>query len=287
MTTPGNDPFMTPPPPGQGGPSSTPSSPVPGSHGYGSPAGPVPGSTGAPQYGAPQPYTTPGAPQPYGAPGAQPYGAQQYGPAGWQQPGTPAIRKTRGAKILTFVGVGLGVVALALLVTGFSRIAAAVAGGPSEIAQTIVSVPSPGMADADLTAGDTYEIWASQSTTFSPSVTDVLVVAPSGAEIPLTGATEAPDMSDLGFELLGRFTPTESGTHTLSVGEGADEVTLVPAGAFDDILEGLTGAGGMLVGGFLLGGLSFFLVVGGAIWWAVAASSNRKARAFGAGYPTP
>ena len=284
MTNPGNDPFTTPPPPGQGSPSTPPPYGVPygvpGGQTYGAPTGQPYGTPGAPQYGtpAPQPYGTPGGPQ-YGAPAPQPYGAP-----GWQQP-APSVRKTRGAKILTFLGVGLGLLSLVLLVVGFSQIASAVATGATVLTEKIVSVPSPGTRDTELAAGSTYEIWATQSTTFSPSVTDVTVTDPTGAVVALSGATTAPDMSDLGIELVGRFTTTETGTYTLTVGEGADEVVLTSAGALDDLVSTLTSGGGMIVGGFLLGSLAFFMTVAGAIWWGVAASNNRKARALGAGRP--
>ncbi|MBD9700346.1 hypothetical protein IGS67_12765 [Flavimobilis sp. GY10621] len=275
MTTPGNDPFTTPPPPGQGSPT-TPPYGVPDGQTYGAPTG---RPYGAPQHGAPapQPYGTPGGPQ-YGAPAPQPYGAP-----GWQQP-APSVRKTRGAKILTFLGIGLGLVSLVLLVVGFSQITSAVAQGTTELTETIVTVPSPGTRDTELAAGSTYEIWATQSTTFSPSVTDITVTDPTGAVVALSGATNAPDLSDLGIDLVGRFTTTETGTYTVTVPEGAD-VVLTSAGAFDDLVSTLTAGGGMLVGGFLLGSLAFLMTVAGAIWWGVAASNNRKARALGAGRP--
>lgn len=272
MTTPGNDPFMTPRPPGQGTPSSPAPYGTPDGQGYGAPAGQPYGGS------ASQPYGTPGAPQ-YGAAAPQPYGA-----SAWQQ-AAPPIRRTRGAKILTFLGVGTGVIALALLVVGFGQITSAVASSSDQIAGTIVTVPSPGSRDAELAAGSTYEIWANRSETFSASVVDVVVTDPSGADVVLSEAITAPNLSDLGIEPVGRFTATEAGTYTLIVGEGADEVALTSAGALDDLVSTLTSAGLLLIGGFVLGALGFLMVLAGAIWWGVTASSNRKARALGAGYP--
>ncbi|QIK83612.1 PPC domain-containing protein [Sanguibacter sp. HDW7] len=273
MTMPGSDPYST-PTPGPGAP---------------------PPPTAAPTYGVPagQPYGAP-AGQPYGAPAAQPYptsggyapapggyGQPQYGAPAWQP--APRMRKTLGAKILTFTGLGLSIVAVVMLVVGIGRIAETAPASLTELADSIASADTPGSTQVALTAGSTYEIWTSRSTSAFLDVDDILVTTPSGGTVAVVGATGDVSVNDLNASIVGRVTAPESGTYTIDVTSDMGVLTFMPNGTFDDLLTGFMAGTGLILGSLAVGGLGFCLLLAGAIWWGVAASNNRRVRALGGG----
>lgn len=293
MTTPGHEPSSTPPPPSGHG-----AQPPYGTQGtpYGQPQPSAP--YGAPAYGAPsapgaQPYGAPGGQgQPFGAPGSQhgasgqPYAAptQPYGAPGWQQP-APRMRKTLAAKIFTFLGIALGIGSIAMGVSGVASIQGALPADPAEWSESLTSIESPGTGTLAATAGTTYEFLTS-GTASSSDYEYVYVAGPSGAEVEIR-AVSASSLSSNGIDVsrFAQFTATETGTHTIEVGEGFDGVVIMKGGTFDNLFGDFATGAGLILGAVVVGGLGFVLLLIGAIWWGVAAANNRKVRAQGDGGP--
>ncbi|MGP7961024.1 hypothetical protein ACTVCO_09465 [Sanguibacter sp. A247] len=263
MTTPGHDPFLTPPPPS-------------GAPAYGTPG--QPSGAPDPQHGAPiPPYS--GPTQPYGAP------AQAYGAPAWQQP-APRLRKTLGAKIFTFLGAALSIGGIVMAASGISSVQEAMPDDPSQWAQTLTSIESPGTGTFTATAGTTYELITSGEVS-STDYEYVVVQSPSGVDVELSSAADVV-LATNGVDVarFARFTATETGLHTIEVADGFDGVVVAQSGVFDDAFSALAVGAGLIVGAVLVGGLGFVFLLIGVIWWIVAASNNRKIRALSGG-PTP
>ncbi|GAB2479204.1 hypothetical protein GCM10027063_21150 [Promicromonospora xylanilytica] len=224
----------------------------------------------------------PGPGHGYAAGPTPPPPAAQYGyPGRYAQ--APRPRRT-GPKVLTFTGVA---VLVAGLVTGIVGVVGA-AGGIADLLPTDL-VTTEGTAGSDAVALET----STEPLTFDASDEGAYLVFEvshdQSARLPVSAVTaegpngpvgiEPPDQTDAlptnGWSVfpVGVLVPQETGPHTLVVDESvaSPDVGLAVSSPINvDSVAGVGRSSLLVLGGFLVGGLGFLLLVAGIIWWAVA-----------------
>ncbi|MGC5615339.1 hypothetical protein [Georgenia sp. Z1491] len=203
--------------------------------GYGAPQG----GYGAPQggYGSPQ-----GG---YGQAPGNPYAQGDGVMPGRQQ------KSTTGPKVVTFIGIGLIVLAIAGVVFGISRIGSLVSDADFETV-------GAGGAQIEAEAGEEWALYASDGGSPEARTQSCEVVGPDGASVPLS--TTGTDISVNEYELGHRFTTPQAGTYSVTCDQSAFVGHNIGAGEIAAPIVGL-------VGGILGGILGVVMTIIGAIWW--------------------
>lgn len=237
----------------------------------------TPGQYGAAgQYERPAQYGTPGQ---YAAPG--PYGA----PPGYPQ--RPVATSTTGAKVMTFIGIGLILVAIAALIAGIVQVATSVSrftDTPSGSSPALDYVQLPGELSFTADDGEEYAIVVTSTSSRTIDLDDVVVAAPDGTSVPLSTSSLNFENSTYDSHTDVRaltFTAPEDGVYTvLVIGSSADlpgSMTAVNASELGKVI-GRTALGvvSIVVSG-LCGTLGLGLAIGGGIWWNTRSKAGRRA----------
>ena len=275
------------------------------------PAGPygAPGPTTPGPYGAPPPYRAPGhgAPGPHGA--SVPYatgstntsgqfGSPQYGAPG--RPGfpPPPVRtSTTGPKVMTFVGIGLLIIAAAVLIAGIVQIVSTVSrfsDEPSRSSHSLDYVRLPGSLSFTGEAGEEYAIVVNSTSGRTIDLDDVEVTGPDGRPVDLSISSVNFENSTPGSETHLRaitFTAPLDGTYSTTVtGSSADlpgTLTAVDADEIASVIGRAALAVVAIVAAALLGVLGVGLTIGGGIWWHSRSTARKRAWTGGPGAPPP
>lgn len=212
-----------------------------------------------PPYGPGQPYgqgTPPhGGQQPYGYNNPHAGGGYQGGyPGGGMYSGNPPRRGGRGGKIAFFIGLALfvlgGIITVASAVSLYGSVSGVVQEGGTGFSES---------AQVEATAGTTYMVIAQQ-----PSNATCDVTGPDGANIAFdTSASTTIDDGNTQSSIIGGFTATQSGTHSLEC-SGAQSFLFAE---MDIGSLGLASLG--LLGGIALGFIGFVVGLIGLIAWLV------------------
>ncbi|WP_125777785.1 hypothetical protein [Antribacter gilvus] len=202
-------------------------------------------------------------------------------PAPQPSPGpAPAPRSTRGAKILTFAGAAVLLVALAAVVVAVVLFLRAVPtgivtadGGPGSAA--LASGPVGGSAELEVAEPGRYTVWqvsgdedeflAADDVAVTPGG-DVTVSSPAVSQSFGRGGAEAIAVADLVVTTPGDYvvtvlTPDAPAGSTFVVTEGTG------------FREFFTGLGGTIAAWFVaIGGgiVGVMMLTGGIVWWALA-----------------
>ncbi len=209
----------------------------------------------------------------------------------------PTRRSTRGAKVLTFSGALLLVVAIVALVIGVSTLASlAQSASTSDSTNGFSFTAADRTFEVDLTSNTTYMIVADLTSEDSSSTqarrSDFTVSSPVDDPIAVEATSEFSylDSTDE-LSVIGKFTTTEAGNYYFEVDPG------VPGSESFLVLdhEELRALGSQMIRGgvalaiaAILGFLGFLMVVGGIVWWVVRVKSHRPQPPYGypqAGYP--
>ncbi|SDC23008.1 hypothetical protein SAMN05216410_1433 [Sanguibacter gelidistatuariae] len=247
-----------------------------------------PNPFGAPGPGVPGPGGQAG---PYGQPG--PYGPGPYGPGPYGQPGLygqppvpsrPPATSTTGPKVMTFIGIGLILVAVAALIVGITQVAGAISGvtNPANSPYALAHATLPGSLEFHGGAGEDYALLYTTTSAGSIDVNDLEVIGPDGAKIDVSLSSFTFDKNTTNSQSSSRaatFTAPEDGVYTVSVTGGSADasgsIAVVNASELATIF-GKTAIGVVfIVGAALCGVLGLGLTIAGAIWWNL----RRKARA--------
>lgn len=227
---------------------------------------------------------------------SQPYPPPQPGtPGGWQPqagPYMPAPPKTstRGAQILTLLGVLALVVAVVVGVVGIKTLSDAVTDPLRPAAGSIVIARGP--SDAPLTldaeAGRTYSLVAVDPTSAASVAATADVTGPDGEPVRVVPVDEKTHLSLDGFTVsrFASFTTTSAGTYTIDVVSSVSrswDVAVADPGAVDDLARDLVVGVVLIVAGVIGAGIGLVLSISGWIWWAVRRSNQRKVAAVQAG----
>ncbi len=221
----------------------------------------------------------------------------------WQQP-APKPASTRGAKILTFIGVG--VVLLGLVALIFSGIVAksmiptgviTVDGMPGD--RIIADTNVPGELTFEGTAEAKYTLWLviEEGEEAATSRQDVEVRDPEGNKLHVRtpSITEKSVHSVYEANALGVVTAPKTGTYTVSVTKSAlvtqnEQLSVSLTDDYGPVADGIFGAfykGLGVIGLMILGSTGLFIgggmALGGGVWWGVAAGNKKKQREM-AGY---
>lgn len=279
------------------------------------------GPYGAPGSKAPGPY---GAPDPYGAPGrgaagasgpqgtSAPYGAGgytggtgQFGPPQYAGPGRPGFppppvrTSTTGPKVMTFVGIGLLLIAAAVLIAGIVQVAATVSrfsDEPSRSSHSLDYVRLPGSLSFTGEAGEEYAIVVNSTSSRTIDLDDVEVTAPDGLPVDLSTSSVNFENSTPGSENHVRavtFTAPLDGTYSATVtGRSAGlsgSMTAVDADEIASIIGRTAVAVVAIVGSALLGVLGLGLTIGGGVWWKSRSNARKRTSTWptGPGAPPP
>lgn len=227
---------------------------------------------------------------------SQPYQPHPSGPAaGWQpQPGPylppPPKTSTRGARILTLLGVLALVVAVVVGVVGIRTLSDAVTDPLRPSAGSIVIARGP--SDAPLTleaeAGRTYSLVALDRTSAASVAATASVAGPDGAPVRVVPVDESTHLSVDGYTVsrFASFTTTTAGTYTIDVVSSVArswDVAVADPGAVDDLARDLVVGVVLVVAGVIGAGIGLVLSISGWIWWAVRRSNQRKVAAVQSG----
>lgn len=214
-------------------------------------------------------------------------------------PPAPRQASTRGAKILTFSGIGVFI--LGLIGIGFSIFVIAsivptailtATGGPGS--EVITTSDVPGQTTVQGTAGSSYTVWTVSKTT-TPAQTErpnVEIDDADGNSINLRGpsVTGATTHQTYAAKSLATFTTPTSGAYTLTVTRSPDNdndewIFVSPAQDFGSFFTGIFSSVGLMIlgtGGLVVG---IGLGLGGGVWWAITVSNNKKPRGIPQHYP--
>jgi len=227
---------------------------------------------------------------------SQPYPPPQPGrPGGWQhQPGAyapaPPKTSTRGASILTLLGVLVLVVAVVVAAVGFTTLRDAVTDPlrPSSGSIVIARGPSDAPLTLEAEAGRTYSLVALDPTSAATVAATADVSGPGGDPVRVVPVDEKTHLSVDGFTVsrFASFTTTEAGSYTIDVVSSVSrswDVAVADPGAVDDLARDLVVGVVLVVVGIIGAGLGLVLSISGWIWWAVRRSNRRKVAAVQAG----
>lgn len=197
---------------------------------------------------------------------------------------------TKGAKILTFSGIGvlvIGVIALvAAIMMLFSIVPSGLltsSGAPGS--ETIANTDVPGSTSITSQGNTAYTVWAvsDEGGRFSTTRKDVEVRGPDGQVVALRTPSVSASSSVNSFrtEAFGEFQATAAGTYEITVSAATttnaeERVFVTEAMQFGSFITGLFGTVGLMflgIGGLIVG---FGIALGGTIWWITA--NNKKKR---------
>ncbi|HHU09323.1 MAG TPA: hypothetical protein GXZ60_04815 [Intrasporangiaceae bacterium] len=195
--------------------------------------------------------------QPYEAPGQYP--AQGYPPPYASGPPRKSGLRRAGGWMF-FIGLALLILGIIGLVLGFGRAVGSF--DPADFDSPTVEVA--GSTPVDLTAGATRSL--SASSTSADVAATCTVTGPNGSVQVVSSEVFGETIPN-----LANFTAVDSGEHVIECSQPG--VVLGPAIDPGDI----AGAGMILVGALLLGGLGFLLALVGAIMWLVGRSRDNSA----------
>lgn len=184
------------------------------------------------------------------------------------QPAVPPRRSgmTTAGKVIFFVGLTLTVIAVAVGIWGITRAISDF----SQMQDDAVAVQ--GSATVPMDTDDVRFILADQGTDPACSVS-----GPAGDDVPITSdATMEQAAGQEGVTVVGMFTATQAGEHTVSCDAAAE---LSPALGIGDTV-GIGAAGLALLALFPLG----FLTLLGLVLWLVGRNKDKKAVLGTAGY---
>lgn len=213
----------------------------------------------------------------------------------------PVKTSTRGPKILTWVGVGLLVAALAVVVlvvrlflsvlpTGI--VSADGAPGPDAVGGTAV----PGTATLSLRADTTYAVYLAHPSGVSVQLSDEVVVTgpdgqPAGPAATPSGTTTSNGVT---ARDISAFRTGAAGDYTIAAPELEDPDTTgwatIIVTESDDIPGFIGGVFGTIAGVFVAIGLGISgltVTIIGAIWWYTRRQNQRQVEAGGSSPPGP
>lgn len=227
---------------------------------------------------------------------SQPYPPHQPGtPGGWQPPAgrylpAPPRTSTRGARILTLIGVLVLVVAVVVGVVGIKTLSDTVSDPLRPATGSVVIARGP--SDASLTleaeAGRTYSLVAIDPTSAATVAATADVTGPDGEPVRVVPVDESTHLSLDGYTVsrFASFTTTSAGTYTIDVVSSVTrswDVAVADPGAVDDLARDLVVGVVLVVAGVIGAGVGLVLSISGWIWWAVRRSNQRKVAAVQSG----
>ena len=229
---------------------------------------------------------------------SQPY--QPPHPGAWQPQGpympAPPKTSTRGARVLTLIGVLALVVAVVVGVVGITMLRDAVTDPlrPSAGSVVIARGPSDQPLTLDAEAGRTYSLVSLDATSAAGVGATAEVTGPDGEPVRVLPVDESTHLSVDGYTVsrFASFTTTTAGTYTIDVVSSVTrdwDVAVADPGAVDDLARDLVVGVALVVAGVIGAGIGLVLSIAGWIWWAVRRSNQRKVAAVQAGaygYPT-
>lgn len=243
------------------------------------------GPSGAGPYGPPPPQ---GPPAYYAT---APYPARQ------SYPQRPPATSTTGPKVMTFIGIGLILVAIAALIAGIVQVATAVsrfADEPSGSSPALDYVQLPGSLSFTGDDGEEYAVVVVSTSTRTIDLDDVVVTAPGGRSVDLDTASLNFENSTYDSHTDVRaltFTAPVDGVYTATVTGGSADLpgslTAVDASELAKVF-GRTALGVVtIVASALCGVLGLGLAIGGAIWWNSRSKARQRAASWPAGPAGP
>ncbi|MGC5628132.1 hypothetical protein ACPYO6_07775 [Georgenia sp. Z1344] len=186
----------------------------------------------------------------YGNPGGYGAAANPYGAGDGVMPGRTQ-RSTTGPKIVTFIGLGLIVLAIAAIIFAVGRIGGLV----SDADFTTVG---PGGAQIEAEAGEEWALYATNSENPEAQTQTCQVSGPDGAQVSLDDPSTDITVND--YSLGHRFTTDQAGTYTVTCNESAFVGHNVSGGEIAAPIVGI-------IGGILGGILGVIMLIIGVIWW--------------------
>lgn len=221
------------------------------------------------------------------------YLSSQTGYSPYASPGraAPVKTSTKAGKILTFTGIGIGVVATGLVVLAVMLFTSIV----GDLPRATIASASNDFTASNLKAGTSYVIFPSVTTstyvsgngthsrstsTYAPDISadELEIIGPNGQAIRL-------EQSDINSILSGLTNPVgtlavaDEGTYRFYPPNSAPaklELNLVPTTVLDRVLSKATGALVSFLAALVLGFLGFVFLVWGIVLWAMRASQARK-----------
>lgn len=209
----------------------------------------------------------------------------------------PAKKSVRGAKILTFSGATLIIIAVVAVVIGlasFGSLADVVK--QTDVDRGFSFTSADQGVEVDLPASTTYTILATtdSSTTVKAQRSSFAVLSPTDEEVPIQMTDEFSFFAGTnGMSIIGKFTTTDAGSYFIQVDPrmpSSESYVVLDQQKFSEIGHLAVRGGVSLLIGLIIGSLGFLMTIGGVIWWILRTKSNRHQPPSGysqPGYPYP